>query len=39
MNGLGYIIVIVVFGILSYIAILMMLYDGANVGDIITTIL
>lgn len=39
MNGLGYIIVIMVFGILSYIAILMMVYDGANVGDIITTIL
>lgn len=39
MNGLGYIIIIMVFGILSYIAILMMVYDGANVGDIITAIL
>ena len=39
MNGLGYVIVIMVFGILIYVSILMIVYNGAKFTDIITTIL
>lgn len=38
MNGLGYVIVVMVFGILVYISLLMHVYDGASFADLVTTI-
>ena len=38
MNGLGYVIVVMVFGILVYVSLLMHVYDGASFSDLITTI-
>lgn len=38
MTGLGYVIVIMVFGILVYVSLLMIVYDKASVNDLFTVI-
>ena len=38
MTGLGYVIVIMVFGILVYVSLLIIVYDRASFVDLLTTI-